>query len=62
MVAPSSNRTVTYSDAGTDDGLQIRFFKVDSIDVPSGVMSLKVWFRLSWTDTRLSWNESFSSI
>ena len=37
---------------------QIRFFKVESVAAAAGAMRLKIWFRLQWTDSRLSWNES----
>ena len=44
------------SRAGADIGLQIRFFKVREVDLVAGSMSLKIWYRLSWTDERLSWD------
>lgn len=63
---PVSNRSATaqprygghYSNAGTDVSMQIRFFKVQDVDVAKGIMMLKVWFRTSWTDERLAWNSS----
>eukprot|EP00966_Prymnesium_polylepis_P315062 7280129-Prymnesium_polylepis.1 len=39
-------------------GLQVRFFKVLGVDISSGVLTLKVWRRMTWIDSRLSWNES----
>lgn len=42
--------------AGTDVGMQIVFYKVDQVDVPSGHMRVKVWLRLAWYDYRLRWN------
>ena len=44
------------SDAGTDVGIQIRFFKVDQINSAEGAMKIKVWYRLSWIDPRLAWD------
>ena len=63
-VPPKSNRSATsdvryggyYSDAGTDVHMQIRFFKVQNVDAANGKMTLKVWHRLRWSDTRLAWN------
>ena len=46
------------SEAGTDVNVQIRFFKVESVLPVEGAMRLKVWYRLSWIDDRLSWNAS----
>lgn len=54
-VAPTSIRTVSYSQAGTDVHLQMRFFKVREVSANEGRMSLKVWLRMWWNDTRLSW-------
>ena len=64
MVPPRSDRSASakadfggyYSDAGTDVRMQVRFFKVSEVAAASGRMSLKVWHRLYWTDTRLSWD------
>ena len=49
---------VAVSEAGTDVKLQMRVFKVSSIEAANGRMSLKVWLRHSWVDKRLAWNES----
>ena len=58
-IAPSSPRDVNASSAaGTDVSMQIRFFKVDTIDAAHGKVSIKVWYRLTWIDTRLAWNAS----
>ena len=57
-VVPRSERSGNYSNAGTDVAIQIRFFKIDMIDPLSGAMRVKIWLRMSWTDTRLSWNPS----
>jgi len=60
-VPPTSNRSATgtrFSGSGTDVGIQLRFFKVQSVAATDGAMRLKVWYRLRWVDTRLSWNES----
>ena len=56
VVPPRSERSVNYSKAGTDVGLEIRIFKVQGIDASLGQMRLKVWVRMSWYDTRLSWD------
>ncbi|CAJ1376545.1 unnamed protein product [Effrenium voratum] len=56
VVPPISDRLVNYSGAGTDVGMQIRFFKVDMVAAATGHMRLKVWVRLSWVDQRLSWD------
>ena len=53
---PESSRVATYSKAGADVALQLRFFKVDEITVSEGSMRLKVWWRQRWTDTRLAWD------
>ena len=45
-----------FSAAGTVVGLQIRFFKVESVRASEGVMRLKVWVRTKWQDSRLSWD------
>ena len=45
-----------YSASGTDVKMQIRFFKVMSVTASEGLMRLKVWMRLVWTDARLSWD------
>ena len=44
-VPPRSNRTVSYSKAGTDVSLQIRFYKVQHVAPTRGEMELKVWWR-----------------
>eukprot|EP00439_Symbiodinium_sp_Y106_P035082 s2955_g4.t1 len=56
VVPPRSERDVDYSKAGTDVALEIRIFKVQGVDASLGQMRLKVWVRMSWTDTRLSWD------
>ena len=61
VVPPESNRCTSgscYSGSGTDVDLQIRFFKVQTVKAAEGSMRVKVWLRLYWDDTRLSWNES----
>jgi len=58
LVPPTSNRSVEYSKAGTDVGLQIRFFKAQAVNAAAGQMHLKVWVRTTWTDERLSWNSA----
>lgn len=59
IVAPTSDRKSTgtdYSDAGTDVFMQIRFFKVQTVNAAEGWMRLKVWMRMGWKDTRLAWD------
>ena len=41
-VPPHSNRTSTYSKAGVDVAMQLRFFKVESVMAADGRMTLKV--------------------
>ena len=58
-VPPSSDRAaggVTYSAAGADIAMQVRFFKVESVRASHGDMRLKVWLRMYWHDTRLAWD------
>ena len=57
-VAPRSVRRVNYSEAGTDVLLQLRFFKVESVSPSNGRLAMKVWWRYSWSDLRLSWDPS----
>jgi hypothetical protein len=57
-VSERSPLRVALSDAGTDVKLQIRIFKVVNVAAAQGQMSLKVWYRLSWIDERLAWDES----
>jgi hypothetical protein len=56
LLPPTSARSTSYSAAGTDVGLQVRFFKISSVEVAYGTMSLKVWVRMRWSDTRLTWD------
>jgi hypothetical protein len=61
IVPPESNRCASgscYSGSGTDVDFQIRFVKVHTVAAAEGSMRLKVWLRMYWDDTRLSWNES----
>ena len=55
-VPPRSKRNVSYSAAGTDVQLQLRFFKVESVTPAAGQMRTKVWWRSWWADERLSWD------
>ena len=51
-----SNRTDSdRSEAGTKVDVSIRIFKVESVTPADGKLSLKIWFRMSWLDERLSW-------
>ena len=55
MAVPISSR----SDGGTDGTLvsfALRIFKVKDVDTSTGLLRLKVWFRLRWTDLRLAWD------
>ena len=36
--------------------LDVRFFKVESVDMAQGSMRLKIWYRMTWQDSRLSWD------
>ena len=51
-----SIRQVNYSAAGTDVKMQLRFFKALSVESAEGLLSIKVWLRMQWSDLRLSWN------
>ena len=54
-VPPPSNRTSSsYSQAGVDVAMNLRFFKIESVMAADGRMALKVWLRLSWTDRHIS--------
>ena len=62
---PTSDRSCTNlepgescSQAGTEVLLRPRFFKILNVDLINGQMSLKLWLRMSWYDTRLAWNPS----
>lgn len=59
LVPPKSSRQdPSESMAGTDVELEVRFFKVETVDMARGSMRLKVWYRMTWQDTRLSWDPS----
>ena len=51
---PVSERRVSYSKIGTDVKMQIRFYKMQTIDATLGQLECRVWMRLWWTDARLS--------
>ena len=55
-VPPPSVRLVNYSDAGTDVKLKVRFFKVEAVQPAVGLMAVKVWWKMWWSDLRLSWD------
>lgn len=57
-VPPTSHRIVDYSAAGTDVALQIRMLKVREVSPSEGYMTIKVWWRMWWTDLRLAWDPS----
>ena len=56
VVPPESIREVTYSGAGTDVRMEIRFFKVSEVSATNGQMRLKCWVRMTWKDLRLAWD------
>ena len=58
LVPPTSNRMTLGSKAGTDVQVQLRIFKVDSLDQSAGHLNIKCWLRLLWTDLRLKWDPS----
>ena len=58
LVPPTSNRMTLGSKAGTDVRVQLRIFKVDSLDQSAGHLNIKCWLRLLWTDLRLEWDPS----
>lgn len=63
LVPPTSNRITTDSEAGTDVQVQLRIFKVDSLDQSAGHLTMKCWLRLWWYDLRLVWDpEDFGGI
>ena len=37
---------------------QMRFFRVEAVEPANGELKMKVWWRLSWEDLRLSWDSS----
>ena len=43
---------------GTQVSMQIRIFKIVSIDMTTATMRLRIWRRLRWKDPRLAWNET----
>ena len=36
--------------------MQLRLFKVLNVDIASGLLSMKIWRRMVWYDSRLTWN------
>jgi hypothetical protein len=59
MVPPESDRSASgtsYSGAGTDVTMEIRFLKVVTVRAAEGAMVVKVWVRMGWQDLRLSWD------
>jgi len=43
---------------GTPVGVQLRIFKIVGIDVAKATLSLFLWFRTRWVDSRLAWDPS----
>lgn len=64
LVPPEAERPDnSYSRAGTDVEMQIRFFKVDSVRAAEGLMRMKIWLRFQWVDERLAWEpEAYGNI
>ena len=52
---PTSDRMIEYSAAGTDVEVEIVFYKLNKVDVPSGHLEIKCWLRMNWVDERLKW-------
>ncbi len=59
-VPPTSMRDMKNGEGllakGTDVQVQLKIFKVESLDQSAGHLKLKVWFRMYWSDLRLSWD------
>ena len=49
MVVPNSSRS---DGNGTDVFVNLRVFKVESVDIATSHLRLSVWFRTSWVDER----------
>ena len=63
VAAPTAERSCHASAAGTDVEIQIRLFKLMKVAASDGAMQLKVWWRMQWTDERLSWDpEAFGGV
>ena len=60
VVPPSSAERISqyaaHAGMGTDVALQIRFFKIESVEQAAQRMRLKVWLRMQWVDERLKWD------
>lgn len=58
VVPPQSHRTEwnNYSEAGTDVQIEVRFFKIETVETATARLRFKIWYRLYWQDLRLSWN------
>ena len=54
---PTSQRKGPYK-AGTDVQIELRIFKVVSVDMSQNMLEMAVWFRLRWSDERLAWDPS----
>ena len=61
MAVPPTSVRAGVSKAGTDVGLELNFFKVESVSAAHGHMRLKVWVRMTWSDLRLSWGSFHSA-
>ena len=59
VVPPKSKRRPAQdygTQAGTDVSVEMRVFKVESLNPAEGAMRLKVWLQMSWHDDRLTWD------
>ena len=56
IVPPVSNRTQAIYSSGSDVELEVRFFKIETINAAEGGIRIKVWLRMLWVDERLSWD------
>ena len=54
LVMPDGSTVETAT--GCDVQMQIRVLKFQHVSIADGSLSLKVWLRLSWNDTRLVWD------
>ena len=58
-VPPSSSKAGSAGgDAAVNVGLQIRLYKLQKVDIAEAHLSMKVWWRMTWRDPRLSWTPS----
>ena len=58
LVPPTSMRDNSSLSSGTDVGLNLRIFKTKTVSSAEGLIQLKVWVRMQWSDARMAWNRS----